>query len=288
MTEPSLDTWITIKDNEKKYSMPYFSYRICCNHNVNGEISLLKSILKNTPKACIFDVGATGSCFPAEVDTDTTVHLFDPAFIPSGDEWKNKPEYKMYKRNVNYDGENIFVNKTIVDDDKFSISEYCSKNDIKHIDFLKIDTDGHDLAVLNGIGNVNVDMIQFEYDHFYRKKDININDMFNNLPDWHFFYILPTGLIEIKDMRTDYIYTNILATKKFPDKIIKDFVPIMKDSVIETRDVAEFVLDVFWEANIPTEQFKNLYCYSLNEPNKIDVKWNLKDALSRYSSLYDR
>ena len=82
--EPRLDEIITVKDKEKKYNLPYFSYRICCNHNVNGELELLRSIIKNTPGACIFDVGATGSVFPSEINEDMSLHLFDPVFKPSG------------------------------------------------------------------------------------------------------------------------------------------------------------------------------------------------------------
>jgi len=51
--EPRLDEIITVKDKERKYNLPYFNYKICCNHNVNGELELLRSIIKNTPGACI-------------------------------------------------------------------------------------------------------------------------------------------------------------------------------------------------------------------------------------------
>jgi len=62
------------------------------------------------------------------------------------------------------------------------------KNDISSINFLKIDTDGHDLAVLKGLKDIPVDMIQFEYDNFYRvNNDLDIDDMFKMLPRLELF-----------------------------------------------------------------------------------------------------
>ena len=287
MTEPNLNDWITVKDETHKYSMVYFDYRICCNHNVNGEMSFFRSFVKNAPEnAMIFDVGATGSAFPSEIKDTMNVHLFDPLFIPSGEEWRDKTEYTMYKRKVDYFKPNVNVNKTIVDDTENSLSKYCEKRDIKHIDFLKIDTDGHDLGVLKGLGNITVDMVQFEYDNFYRKHDRNIQDMFDMLPGWHFFYILPSGLIKIDTMRTDYIYTNILATKVYPDNVIHDFEIILKDNTVNVDHTGEFILDLYWEMkNISPDQIKSR-CLKLDDPEVFETV-DLTKTMERYNALYD-
>lgn len=288
--EPRLDEIITVKDKEKKYNLPYFSYRICCNHNVNGELELLRSIIKNTPGACIFDVGATGSVFPSEINEDMSLHLFDPVFKPSGKSWENTNEYTMYKKEVNYDSENVTVNKCGLNDTDNTLYDYCKKNDISSINFLKIDTDGHDLAVLKGLKDIPVDMIQFEYDNFYRvNNDLDIDDMFKMLPDWNFFYILPNGLIPIEKMRDDYIYTNIFASKKYPTNIIRDFKPIMVGNTIETEHVGEFMLDVYWELKNKTpDVFKNVHCIDLNHPDMNYENFKLDEVMKRYNSLYDR
>jgi len=283
--EPQLDEIITIKDKEKKYNMPYFNYRICCNHNVNGELELLKSIVKNTPKACIFDVGATGSPFPDEINKDMCLHLFDPDFKPSGKNWGNT----MFKKEVNYDAENVFVNKSALNDTDNTLYEYCTKKDISHINFLKIDTDGHDLGVLKGLKDITVDMVQFEYDNFYRNNNIDINDMFKMLPEWHFFYILPSGLIPIEKMRDDYIYTNIFASKKYPTDIIKDFKLILQNNIIETEHVGEFVLGIYWEVTQFTPDiFKYNYCIDLDKPDMTYKNFSVEQAFERYNSIYDK
>jgi len=287
--EPRLDEIITVKDKERKYNLPYFNYKICCNHNVNGELELLRSIIKNTPGACIFDVGATGSIFPNEINKDMSLHLFDPEFKPSGNIWENTNEYTMYKKEVNYDSENVTVNKCALNDTDTTIHEYCIKNNISHINFLKIDTDGHDLEVLKGLKDIPVDMVQFEYDNFYRVNNLDINDMFKMLPEWNFFYVLPSGLIPIEKMRDDYIYTNIFASKKYPTDIIRDFKPIMVGNTIETEHVGEFILDVYWEVkNITPDVFKNVHCLDLNSPDMNYENFKLDEVMKRYNSLYDR
>ena len=287
-SELSLDTWITASDAEHKYNLPYFNYRICCNHNVNGEMSLLKSIIKNIPPdSQIFDVGATGSCFPSEIKPTMQVHLFDPEFKPSGSEWCGTYGHVMYAREVDYSGDNVHVNVTAVDAGDNSLGSYCASQGISHINFLKIDTDGHDLGVLRGLGDVTVDMVQFEYDNHYRVKDIRIEDMFDALPGWHFYYILPSGLLKIDEMRTDFIYTNIFACKEEPVEIIRDFEPLLVDKHVRVDHIGEFMSGLYWEAHhISPDTFKNS-CITIDAPDRIDPLWNLEHSMAQYSSIYD-
>ena len=288
MEELPLDAWITVSDAEHKHNLPYFNYRICCNHAINGEMSLLRSIVKNVPSdAQIFDVGATGSCFPCEIEPTMHAHLFDPEFKPSGPEWRGTYGQVMYARDVDYSTDNVHVNVTAVDADENSLGRYCASRDISHINFLKVDTDGHDLGVLQGLGDVTVDMIQFEYDNIYRKKDLRIEDMFDALPGWHFYYVLPCGLVKIDEMRTDFVYTNIFASKDEPIEIIRDFEPLLVDRVVRVDHVGEFLSALYWEAHhICPETFKHM-CIANDAPDRIDASWNLEHALAAYGRIYD-
>ena len=70
----------------------------------------------------------------------------------------------LYERNLKmYDLE--LGEKTTIQTQK--LSNYIEENSIKHINFIKMDTEGHELEVLNGMGSyLNpkfVDFIQFEY-----------------------------------------------------------------------------------------------------------------------------
>jgi len=287
--ELPLDAWITVSDAERKYNVPYFNYRICCNHTINGEMSLLRSIVKHAPSdAQIFDVGATGSCFPCEIEPTMHVHLFDPEFKPSGPDWRGTYGEVMYGRVVDYSTDNVHVHVSAVDASDNSLGRYCASRKISHIHFLKIDTDGHDLGVLQGLGDdVTVDMIQFEYDNIYRKKDLRIEDMFEALPGWHFYYVLPSGLVKIRQMRTDFVYTNIFAAREEPIEIIRDFKPLLVDTRVQVDDIGQFLSALYWEArHISPETFRSM-CIHKDDPDRIDTSWNLEHALAAYGRIYD-
>ena len=79
MNKFNLDDIIVLTDKNVMVYVLYWNFRICCNELVNGEISLLKSIIKNTnsnSNSVIFDVGAAGSKFPLYSETHF-FHLFD-------------------------------------------------------------------------------------------------------------------------------------------------------------------------------------------------------------------
>lgn len=50
-----------------------------------------------------------------------------------------------------------------------TLDEFCTRESIDHIDVMKVDTEGHDLAVLEGargmLGRNAIDAVQFEYNH---------------------------------------------------------------------------------------------------------------------------
>ena len=65
--------------------------------------------------------------------------------------------------------------------EQIKLSDYIEKNDVSKIDFLKIDTEGFEMKVLNGLGNqltkVGIIMFEHHYDNMIIKKykfsDIN-------------------------------------------------------------------------------------------------------------------
>lgn len=50
-----------------------------------------------------------------------------------------------------------------------TVDGFCAREDISHIDLMKVDTEGHDFAVLQGslgmLGRSAIDVVQFEYNH---------------------------------------------------------------------------------------------------------------------------
>jgi FkbM family methyltransferase len=170
------------------------------NMETNGEFFLLRQVLSLEKdavkgKIIIFDVGANVGEWTAQLlhiaeeqgSGKVSVHCFEPspftfAQLQStlqkiGDEMGNMKENRelhvthdgagtnsLYKRrleglDISYDrSETIQIT---------TVDTYCSENDISHINFLKIDVEGHELAVVQGARSMlkrkAIDYIQFEY-----------------------------------------------------------------------------------------------------------------------------
>jgi hypothetical protein len=74
------------------------------------------------------------------------------------------------------------------------LDDFCHKNGILHIDFMKIDTEGYDLTVLQGCGEFikNIDLIQCEAGaNRYNKFHVSYVDIFEFMSSngFHLFRI---------------------------------------------------------------------------------------------------
>ena len=79
------------------------------------------------------------------------------------------------------------------------IDDFVKSEEINEIHFLKIDTEGHELSVLQGaknlIENHNIKIIQFEFNlnHVYSR--VFMRDFYSLLKNYKFFRITPYGLL---------------------------------------------------------------------------------------------
>ena len=89
-----------------------------------------------------------------------------------------KSKYFRRKSFLLYDKKKPYSEKEI---DQIKFSDYIKRNDITKIDFLKIDTEGFEMKVLNGLGDqltkVGIIMFEHHYDNMiikrYKFSDIN-------------------------------------------------------------------------------------------------------------------
>jgi FkbM family methyltransferase len=95
-----------------------------------------------------------------------------------------------------------------------TIDDYCKKNNIRHIDFIKIDVEGAEFLVFNGMLNMlktkNVGMIQFEYGNTFKDGNYTLDMVYNLLKKYGYnLYILndnnfnvidPNNIESIKDI----------------------------------------------------------------------------------------
>jgi FkbM family methyltransferase len=208
----------------------------------NGEYKFFMDIKDNIK--VIFDVGCrTDSEF---IHFSGEVHYFDPVndfieqikkqsnlnvisfFNNFGLGEENKQIYYYPKYESFYDR----INSCYVSDDSNKIllqikkgKDYVIENNIKNIDFLKIDTEGYELNVLQGFEDFleNVKIIQFEYGGTFLDNNKKLVDVINYLEKkgFHkFSYLTNSGTTIITDFTDHYQYCNIVCINKN-----SDFVP---------------------------------------------------------------
>ncbi len=100
------------------------------------------------------------------------------------------------------------------------IDSYCRKRKISKINFLKVDVEGSEYAVLSGakymLQNKKIDYIQFEFNIHNIYSRIFVKDFYNLLKGYYLYRLLPNGLLALGEYSTEYEvfrYQNILASK---------------------------------------------------------------------------
>lgn len=92
--------------------------------------------------------------------------------------------------------------------------------DLPHIDFIKIDTDGHERAVFEGAKRIiderRASMIQFEYSWNYTETRTLLRDIFEMLEGYRLFKILPHGLrpVTYHYQLENYSVANYIAMRR--------------------------------------------------------------------------
>jgi len=117
------------------------------------------------------------------------------------------------------------VNPVAVDVTTVRLDAWCREQRIDHVDYLKIDTEGAELLVLRGAGEMlearSISLVQFEYGGTYPDAGITLKDVFALLRGhgYHIYRILPDGLLDMhewQDAYEDYQYSNFLAAASSP------------------------------------------------------------------------
>lgn len=103
-----------------------------------------------------------------------------------------------------------------------TLDSFAKTHKIKHIDLLKIDAEGNELAVLQGAhklltGN-NIDIVQFEFNEIHAYSRVFMKDFCKLLHDYDLYRLLPKGTVKLKSYRplTHEIFgfQNIVAVRK--------------------------------------------------------------------------
>jgi FkbM family methyltransferase len=204
--------------------------------NTNGEFKFFMNIKNNIN--CIFDVGCRSDT--EFINFTGEVHYFDPVneFIENLKKQTNlnKTSYfnnfglgKENKQIYYYPRYQSFYDREIScsfsdDANKYLLQiktgkDYIINNNIKNIDFLKIDTEGYELNVLQGFEDFleNVNIIQFEYGGTFLDNNTKLIDVINYLQQkgfYKFSYLTNYGTEIITDFTDHYHYCNIVCINK--------------------------------------------------------------------------
>ena len=173
------------------------------------EVSFYRNIVPSLN--VIVDVGVQKDTIFYDMNPDAEIHLFEPNKVYF--EYL-KEYYKDKKHNVHLNGyalsskkgtsvfyhqygsmqqridgklKNIQGHYTIKCD---RLDTYCVKNNITHIDYLKIDTEGHDFEVIKGCGDLldSIKYLQFEDFKTFHKGE-SLQDVFDYFKGWNIYKI---------------------------------------------------------------------------------------------------
>jgi hypothetical protein len=94
--------------------------------------------------------------------------------------------------------------------------DYINKYNIKYIDFLKIDVEGHEFNIIKGFEDMirKVNIIQFKYSATYLDSGVKLVDIINYLKGYNFHnfsYLTNKGIKRIENFDDHYQYCNIVC-----------------------------------------------------------------------------
>jgi len=228
-----------------------------CKGKLNGEFLVLKSFIK--AHDVVFDVGASIGCYTKELlslNVPLSIYDFEPVpeiyatlvvNIKNGKNYKSSDNKDIKFFNIALSDKNsvcdfyyvpqakerssLYLRKSFINKLKsekisietMSLNDFCYRQSVDHINFLKIDTEGAEYAILRGAQDMlekhAIDYIQFEYGGTYLDAKTTLKEICQYLTFLRYviFKIVPDGLIHInvwRDTLEDYKYSNFFVVSR--------------------------------------------------------------------------
>lgn len=220
------------------------------NPSRNGEYKFLKSFIKDN--MTIIEAGAhdgTDAEYIFKLNPSVTIHCFEPTAsaykeltvrlakeIKTGKLFANNTglstetgEAELFIYNELDQRNSLHLNpaheydSSLLHKEKIKLirlDDYIEKNKISRVDFLKIDVEGHETKVIEGVENVLekkiIKCIQFEYNNNWKAAGFTLENAFNILTSKGFkiFRLTMWGKIHIKRFKQemeDFIHSNYIS-----------------------------------------------------------------------------
>lgn len=222
----------------------------------SGEIEVIKLIADKkeiNPEVTIFDVGANVGGYTQELvkyfSGNTKIYSFEPSKNTFGRLMENiknsspvmsynfgfsnvEKELSLYKDESAPGMASVYhrdLSKIGLDTDSYelikvtTIDKFCSKHGIDHIDFLKIDVEGHEFDVLQGaqrmINEQRIDYVQLEFGEANIDSRHFLRDFYQILPDFTFYRVVKDGISplgEYNEVNEIFRTINLVAERNIP------------------------------------------------------------------------
>lgn len=225
------------------------------NNKVSGEEFVIGNVLKKyvtTNNPVFFDVGANVGEYSLELRKkfqDAKIYSFEPSPVAY-----NLSLVKLRNSNIDsfncglgseigdgviydYNGNGGTVHASVYKEviielhgsDKYqkinfkrdTVDNFCKKNQIHCIDFLKIDTEGSELEVLKGslsmLSAGKIKIIQFEFNEMNVISRVFLKDFYQLLKGYNIYRVNRSALIPIFEYKTQneiFKFQNLLAIQK--------------------------------------------------------------------------
>lgn len=225
------------------------------NDDVSGERWFLTRYLNQFPDDVILDVGANIGHYAELINSlgsRAVLHSFEPHPVPYeklqavslrlgfvahqmalGDK---QSEIELFDYTDNSGSEHASLYREVIESihkrPATGVKVRCEILDtvveglqIRSIGLLKIDTEGHELAVLKGASELlmagRINVIQFEFNQMNVVSRVFMKDFFDILPNYRIYRLLPAGVIEFQVYDPTFMevfaYQNIVCVRRDVD-----------------------------------------------------------------------
>lgn len=225
------------------------------NSAVSGEDFVITNVIKKfiqKEDPTIFDVGANVGDYSRKVREEfpsAEIYAFEPN--PASFELltcnlssfqvnchklgigSNSSKQKIYSYSNEVDSQHASVYKNVLLDlhkandivemefNNTTLDEFCESNGIHSIDFIKIDTEGHELEVLKGgrkmISEDRISMIQFEFNEMNIISRVFLKDFYEILQEYDIYRLNSNNLVPLLEYSSSneiFKFQNFLAINR--------------------------------------------------------------------------
>lgn len=214
----------------------------------NGEFLFLNKFISKNNIEVVFDVGANVGEYTGYVlqfDDKLDIHCFEPSpsafrklksrFRQSNIHFNNIALSNKSGRKTLYQRKGISAHSSFYKTGEYSksnisskkvitttLDKYCKTNSIKRIDLLKIDTEGHEFAILEGarrmLKNQVIDIVQFEFGNASTYAQVFFKDFVDLFSKYNYeiYKIMPMRIEKVVYgiVHERCSYANFLAIRK--------------------------------------------------------------------------